>query len=336
MVGHRARTGYESKERGASPAAGRAPLDMPLASPTARRTAPRAATRNAGAPRGERTRVIAAAGFTVVAWASAFVAIRAVGTDIRPGALGLGRLAIAVLLLGALQLRAAWIAPSRREWLLMAGGGVAWFGIYNVALNAAEHQLDAGTAAMLINIGPVLIAVLAGAFLGERSSRWIFVGALVSLAGVAVIGLAPAGAGPRGATGIVLCLLAVVSYSVAVILQKLALRRLPGLQVIWIACSAGAVACLPFTGQLVADLASAPRASILGVLYLGAVPTALAFTTWAYALARTEAGRLGVTIYLVPPVTVVLSMLLLGEAPAAFQLAGGALCLAGVAVSRRR
>ena len=41
--------------------------------------------------------------------------------------------------------------------------GVAWFGAYNVALNLAEHTLDAGTTAMIVNIGPILIALGAGA-----------------------------------------------------------------------------------------------------------------------------------------------------------------------------
>ena len=46
--------------------------------------------------------------------------------------------------------------------------GVLWFGIYNVALNAGEQQVDAGTAAMLIQVSPVLVAVLAAVFLDER------------------------------------------------------------------------------------------------------------------------------------------------------------------------
>ena len=72
------------------------------------------------------------------------------------------------------------------------------------------------------------------------------------------------------------------------------------------------------------------------VVYLGVFPTAVAFTTWAYALARTSAGRLGATTYLVPPVAIVLGWVLLGERPATLALAGGALCLVGVAVARRR
>jgi drug/metabolite transporter (DMT)-like permease len=280
--------------------------------------------------------VMAAVAVTVVAWASAFVAIRAVGADIRPGPLTLGRLAVAALLLGALQLRASWVAPTRREWLLLIGFGVAWFAVYSVALNAAERVLDAGTAAMLVNVGPILIALMAGVALHEGLPRWLLAGALVSLGGVAVIASAPAESGPLDPGGVALALLAAASYAVAVIFQKMALRRLPALQVTWIACTVGALVCLPFAGQLAADLRSAPLASTLGVLYLGAVPTALAFTTWAYALARTRAGRLGVTNYLVPPVTILLSALLLGESPLPLQLVGGAICLVGVALSRSR
>lgn len=133
-----------------------------------------------------------------------------------------------------------------------------------------------------------------------------------------------------------LCVVAAVTYAVGVVAQKPLLRRLPGLQVTFTACAIGAVACLPWAGALVADLATAPAGSVAGLVYLGVVPTALAFTTWAYALSRTDAGRLGVATYLVPPLVVLLGWLLLGEAPPPLAVVGGVVCLVGVAVSRRR
>jgi drug/metabolite transporter (DMT)-like permease len=72
------------------------------------------------------------------------------------------------------------------------------------------------------------------------------------------------------------------------------------------------------------------------MVYLGVVPTAIAFSTWAYALKRMDAGRLGVTTYLVPPIVIAMGWLLLDEIPPALAVAGGAVCLAGVALSRRR
>jgi drug/metabolite transporter (DMT)-like permease len=87
---------------------------------------------------------------------------------------------------------------------------------------------------------------------------------------------------------------------------------------------------------LVGELADAPASSVAGMVYLGAVPTAIAFSTWAYALSRMDAGRLGATTYLVPPIVVVLGWLLLDEVPPALAFVGGAVCLVGVALSRRR
>ena len=63
---------------------------------------------------------------------------------------------------------------------------------------------------------------------------------------------------------------------------------------------------------------------------------ALAFTTWAYALNRTTAGKMGVTTYIVPVLVVLMSWALLGETPRPLAYLGGVLCLTGVAISRRR
>ncbi|GAA1997328.1 DMT family transporter [Nakamurella flavida] len=274
---------------------------------------------------------------TVLAWASAFVAIRAVGRDFEPGSLALGRLLVgAIVLVSITVLRRAWVRPTRREWLLLVVCGVAWFALYNVALNAAEQHLDAGTTAMIVGVGPVLIAVLAGWLLREGFPRWLVIGAGVAFAGAVLVGVATRRAGAVDVTGVGLALVAAVTYAIGVLAQKPVLRRLPALQVTATACLIGAVACLPFLPQLVGDLADAPGSAIAGVVYLGAVPTALAFVTWAYALARMDAGRLGVTTYVVPPITILLSLVLLDEVPPLLALAGGALCLVGVGLSRRR
>jgi drug/metabolite transporter (DMT)-like permease len=279
--------------------------------------------------------VLAAVAVTVVAWASAFIGIRGVRDDLSPGALALGRLLVGTLVLGLLMSRRTWVRPTAGEWRLLAVCGVGWFGVYNLALNAAEHHLDAGTTAMLVNIGPILIAVFAGLFLGEGFPRWLVVGLTVAFAGVVVIGLATRSGG-ADVLGIVLCLVAAVTYAIGVVAQKPVLRRLPGLQVTLTACAIGAVCCLPWSGALVSELGDASAGSIAGMVYLGVVPTALAFSTWAYALARMDAGRLGVTTYVVPPLVVLMGWLLLDEVPPALAFVGGAVCLVGVAVSRRR
>ena len=52
--------------------------------------------------------------------------------------------------------------------------------------------------------------------------------------------------------------------------------------------------------------ADAPASSIWWLVYLGVFPTAIAFTTYAFALRHMTASSLGVTTYLVPPITIVM------------------------------
>jgi drug/metabolite transporter (DMT)-like permease len=158
----------------------------------------------------------------------------------------------------------------------------------------------------------------------------------VSFAGAVVVGLSMSGGGGASIIGVLLCLLAAVSYAAAVVCQKPALGHASALQVTTFGCFVGTLACLPFAGQLVSGIADAPLSATLNVLYLGIFPTALAFTTWAYALARTSAGKMGATTYAVPAIVVVMSWATLGEIPGWLTFAGGLLCLAGVAISRGR
>jgi drug/metabolite transporter (DMT)-like permease len=281
---------------------------------------------------------VAAVATTLVLWASAFVAIRHLGHDFSAGPLSLGRTLIGALVLGALALSRGFPRPSRREWVSLVAIGVLWFGVYNVALNEGEQRVDAGTAAMLIQVSPVLIALLAAVFLSERFTIYLGLGLALAFSGVAVIGLttSPDGDGGRDLLGVALCLVSAVVYSISLILQKPLVARLSALHVTWLACTVGAVACLPFAPALLSEAGDAPTSSLLWVVYLGVFPTAIAFTTYAYALQHMTASSLGVTTYLVPPITIVMGLVFLDEVPPAMAYVGGALALVGVAVARRK
>lgn len=278
----------------------------------------------------------AAAVVTVVLWASAFVSIRSAGDSYSPGALALGRLLSGSLVLGVFCAVRGEGLPDRAAWRGIAISGVLWFGFYSVVLNWGEQRVDAGTAALVVNTGPILIALLGARLLGDPMPPRLLAGMAVSFAGAVTVGLSMSGGGGSSVPGVVLCLLAAVAYAGGVVAQKPALGRASALQVTTFGCLIGAVACLPFSGQLAGEAADAPLSATLNMLYLGVFPLALAFTTWAYALARTTAGRMGATTYAVPALVVLMSWLALGEVPGVLTLAGGVLCLAGVAVSRSR
>jgi drug/metabolite transporter (DMT)-like permease len=284
----------------------------------------------------DRTLILAAALTSVALWSSAFVGIRFAGRELAPGPLALGRLLIGSIALGAAVLASAAPLPPRRALFGAVACGLLWFGVYNVALNAAERQVDAGTASLLVNTGPIFIMILAGALLREGFPRRLLAGCAVAFTGVALIGVGVSKHGVEATWGAALCLIAALAYAAGVVVQKPALRHAPALTITWLACTVGAAACLPYAPSLVHQLGQAHAGAIGWTIYLGLGPTAVGFVTWAYALARTDAGRLGVTTYLVPPLAVLLGWILLGEAPPLLALPGGVLCLAGVAVARRR
>ncbi|GIJ72374.1 DMT family transporter [Virgisporangium ochraceum] len=275
-----------------------------------------------------------AAGVTMLFWASAFIAIRAVGEDYSPVAMALGRLLVgAVALVAVVAFRPRRALPRGRPLALVLASGALWFGLYAVLLNAAERYVDAGTAALIICVGPILIAVFAGVWLREGFPRGLVTGLVVAFGGVATIAVATS-TGRHDAVGVLLALGAAVLYAVGVLLQKKALSDVDPFTATWLGCVAGLVVCLPFAPALVAEVAHAPVGATLGIVYKGMFPTAVAFATWAYALQHTSAGRLSSSSYLVPALTVLMSWTLLGEVPTALALLGGALCLVGVALTR--
>jgi drug/metabolite transporter (DMT)-like permease len=172
---------------------------------------------------------------TVTLWGSAFVGIRDAGQTLSPGALALGRLLVALVVLGVAAIARREQLPATRDLPNIAGYGVLFLAGYSIALNAAERWVDAGTAAMLINTGPILITILAGIFLKEGFPPRLFAGCAVAFTGCVLIGLTGSRSG--SGRGIALLILAALGYATAVIMQKPALARASPLAVTWLGCA---------------------------------------------------------------------------------------------------
>ncbi len=272
---------------------------------------------------------------TVLAWSSAFVVIRAVLPVFEPGELAFLRQLVAVPLLAVWMIGQKWLWPTVREWVLIAIFGLTWFSIYIVALNTAEQTIDAGTASFVVNIGPLLIAVGAFMFLGEKLSRNLIPGALIALAGVGLIAWGTSSSDRVDLVGVLWALVATVTYAVGVLTQKPALKRLSSNQVTLLGAAIALIPLFWWAPEAITTVQSAPLDAIVGAVWLGAIPTALGFGLWGYALKRMPAGRLGVSTYVVPPLVIVESAILLGEWPHPIAIVGGLIALAGVWWSRR-
>jgi drug/metabolite transporter (DMT)-like permease len=272
---------------------------------------------------------------TVLAWSSAFVVIRAVLPVFAPGELAFLRQLVAVPLLAVWMIGQKWVWPTLREWVLIAIFGLTWFSTYIVALNTAEQTIDAGTASFIVNIGPLLIVVGAFVFLGEKLPRNLIPGAIIALAGVGLIAWGTSSSEHVDVTGVLWALIATVTYAVGVLTQKPALKRLSSNQVTLLGAAIALIPLFWWAPDAFAHVQTAPADAIVGAIWLGAIPTALGFGLWGYALKRMPAGRLGVSTYVVPPLVIVESAILLGELPHPIAIVGGLIALTGVWWSRR-
>lgn len=266
---------------------------------------------------------------TIVLWASAFVAIRIALPAYGPQHLALMRFLVASLALGAYAAATRMGLPRRADLPRIIVCGLAGITVYNLLLNTGQQTVGAGAASLLVQTSPIWTALLATLTLGERLRPWGWLGILVSFGGAALIALGEGG-GLQLSAGAALVLGAAVLLSLFSVLQKPLLARYSPAAVTTYAIWAGTIGLLPFAGSLAQTVAAAPLGSTLAVVFLGLGPAALAYVAWATVLSRLPAGRAASFLYLVPATALLLAWLLLGEAPHALSLAGGALALGGV------
>lgn len=269
---------------------------------------------------------------TIVAWASAFPAIKAATPDFGPGALALLRFVVASAVVLGLAVLHRVRLPVVRDLPTVLALGVFGTVIYQVALNAGERSITAGAASIVSNSTPLFTTMLAVVFLRERQRVRAWLGVVVGFAGVFLVVAGESGRQEIN-WGVLLVLAAALSWSIWFALQKKLLNRYRPLELTCYGVWSGTLVLLIFSPSLVKALPLATPSAILTVVYLGVAPTGIAYATWAYVLSRLPASRATTFLYLTPVVSVALSWIWLHEIPSVLTLVGGGIVLGGVTMA---
>ncbi|HEX4117751.1 MAG TPA: DMT family transporter [Rhizomicrobium sp.] len=287
----------------------------------------------AGATRIYDTKAMVAIAISLVLWGSAFAGIRAALAGYPPGELVLLRFLIASASLAVWALISKMPMPLARDLPGMAALGLLGIAGYQIALTFGQQTITAGAAVLIITLTPVCMALFGTILLGERLTLLGWLGTLISFAGIALVSFGESG-GVKWSPGVTLVLLATLCTSLFFVLQRPYLKRYSPFQMtaigIWAGTALMAVIWLP---GLVAAVRHAPPAATMAIVYLGVLPGALAYVTWAYALSRVPASLLGSSLYLEPPIAIAIAFVWLGELPASLTILGGVIAIGGVVIS---
>jgi drug/metabolite transporter (DMT)-like permease len=267
----------------------------------------------------------------VVLWASAFPAIRV-------GLAGLGVAGLALLRVAAAAVVLAVVAPllhvrlpRARDLPLIAVCGASGISGYSLLLNWGEVHVPAGTASLLVASAPVFSVLLGQAFLGEDLTTRTVIGSAIALAGAAVI----AGGLHLSSSALVVLVASVVqgTYHAA---SKPLLARYTSVELACYAIWCGTVFLAPLLPMTLRTLGHAPASALLAAGYLGLLPSALGFVAWGYAVARLPLAVSTASLYLVPPVAVLVANVWLGETPHVLEIVGGLISIGGVFLINHR
>ena len=273
-----------------------------------------------------------------IIWGLAFVAIRRAVFELSPVNLTLLRWFIVS---GAFLVIYPFVVKprarlERKDIPRLAVVGLTNVVVYHLALNTAEQSVDASLAGLLISFGPIFLVLLSSLVLHEALGRRVWLALAIAVGGAAVISSPGLSVGSSGVVGPSLVALAGFSSAVYAVASKpLVLKYGPVAVSAWSSFT-GTLMLVPLVSPSLISQAQALTAPAWeSVLYLALLSTVLANTIFFTLVHGQNVSKLGIQLFLVPVVSAVGGVLILGEGIGWTTVLGGFMMLAAVAMVTR-
>jgi drug/metabolite transporter (DMT)-like permease len=276
----------------------------------------------------------------LVLWALSFILNEVALRSVQPAAVVAGRwsvtAALVLLLLARRQQMSAFAAALRadgRAFFLLSLFGVTL--LYGLQITG-QARTSAVNTGLLANAVPVFTALLATIFLHQRLRLAGWAGIALALVGAWIVSAGGLRLEVQGKTalGDGLVLLSSLAAALYFVFGSRLLRGYPALVVTAAAATLGALTLLPVA--LLAGQGSVwTWPAVAAVLALGIGPGLLANLWWWETVEWLDATRAAIYIYLIPLLTMIFAVVLLGETVGPAQIGGAALLLGGVWLAER-
>ena len=272
-----------------------------------------------------------ALGLTVIViWALNIIVIKLGVADMPPLLL----MTLRFMLVAVLIVPFTRITRRQLPWLLLLS--VTFGGLHFPLLFLGLREAEAGTGALLVQMGTPFATLLAAAFLKERLDARRSIGLALSFAGVVVLAGGPS---LPGALPTTLLLGSALFWAISNLLIKAAVHIAPLTLAGWIALFAIPQVALEswlFENDQLAALAAAGASGWGAVFYTAVMSSIVAYGLWYRLLQKHPVSRVVPLSLLMPVFAVILGVWLLDDSLGVNKLAGGTLVIAGLAVINLR
>lgn len=272
-------------------------------------------------------------------WGGMYVVSDIVLVTIPPFTLLSIRLLIAVLILGILARNSGAPLPSRPLMLSVLGIGLLGFGI---SLGAQFVGTDLSTAvngALITSASPAFILLFAFLILREQITlRKITAVALATIGVIVIIDITQIDLSSATFGGNIALAIAALTWGLYSVLVRRASREVDSLMFSFLAPIGGLLLTIPAAAVELGNrpIGTITFGTILGVLYLGVISTAVAMFLWNRAFALVDASVGSLFFFAQPLVGTLLSVLILNQQMTTNLWIGSALIAASVLLSIAR